>query len=281
MSLMTAPQGRPHAVYSLIRLIAKCGPLDEADISAWMIPAAPKGGSNTRLKATIECARSLGFITKVGTSAWMVNEEPVQATFEEFLDSVHDRVCRSASPDRNIVSAYAVVAAKCEEQEGTTWLRTEPDVFSATVRAAMPRGELFNEERMAAWREWVCALGLGYGKTGALGIFFPRPTERIRRVLGSVSEFQEGGELIAPVFLERLSAAMPYLDGGEVWKGAARALELGPRRRRLSAVLSGALQDLHRDGQLVLLHRGGDHKHAWQLAPGQGPEAFEAVRTHA
>ncbi len=279
MSLMSSPQGRPQAVYSLLRLLDAVGPLDGVALAGWMMPDAPRGGSNARLLATVDCAMSLGFAEKTG-GGWALGLSVLPDTFDDFLDEVHSSLCRSNSPDRDVLSAFAAVVAKCERPKVTDWLRSGPDLFAAEVRAAMPEGQTFNKERLSAWRDWVCALGLGFDNNPALGVFYPRLSGRLRRVIRQQKQFEPDAEIEAEGFLRVISQEMPYADGGALWSGASSALNLPPQRR-LSVCLSEALRDLHTTGELELLHRGGDHKGVKRLAHGRGPAVFEAVRVHA
>ncbi len=274
---MSSPQGRPHAVYSMLKLLGAVGPMDAATLAAWMVPDTPRGGSNLRLLATADCASSLGFIQKSGDS-WVLSVAAPDS-FETFLDQVHTRLCRSDSADQDVLSAFAAVVAMCERSEGTGWLRVSPDHFSAEVRAAMPEGQSFNKDRLSAWRDWVCALGLGYDNNPALGVFYPRLTGRLRRVLRAAVDFEGAAEIDAESFLRAIARAMPYVEGGGLWDTAATTLKLAPQRR-ISVCLSEALRDLHLNGEVELLHRGGDHRGVKRLAHGRGPEAFEAVRIH-
>jgi len=276
MSLLSATQGSPERVWSLLRLLdAHGGTLSREELLIWLNPEFTRreGTSISQLSAanqTIQAALSLDLITADAKNYSLTGTNAPQ-TFLEFADVVHERLCNTdeGDPDRVLLDAYAWVVLKIEREEGFGWLTSWrnsrlADEVNHDLRAAdqVDDSRKFNDTKIPSWRAWLAALGLQV-ELPTSG-HYPYIAERLAREL-LASDLPLERELPAKQVLEVIAHRMPYVDDGKFMKEVlARKGDTPPRH--LSRVLSVSLRDLQEEGVLVVGVRG-DSSEMVQLAP--------------
>ncbi|MED5370941.1 MAG: hypothetical protein VX899_08020 [Myxococcota bacterium] len=265
MSLLSDTQGRPERVWSLCRLLDALGGQARRDeVETWMMPASFRENEKSlvQVRQTIGAARSLGVVRDDGSEI-ALQVEVLPDSLPSFSDLAHGML-RDQPSDADIVMmrAYACVVLETERTDGTSWLAEQSDKQIADrIDEVLRTGEdietrLFNPTKIAPWRAWMLALGLGFEGGPALPTFFPQPAERILRELPKLrSESGTTGEIPASTFMSLLAARMPYLDHGAVSEEISSKMGYRLRPGWVSRVVSEALLDLHDDGVLRLVSR--------------------------
>lgn len=288
MKLLGAPEVRPDAVLALINFLSEVdGEVSERDVCDWMVPALARAavaqsvitaeradGLRKRIRSIRDAAVELGYVRE---GEWRLQKKAPDRL--EFADAVHDALIAAGQWD--IIDAYASLVVECDREPG--WMR---DMTSAEIatrirdRLNVPvDGEtaVFNKERWNAWMSWTTTIGLGTPGPKDVAAFLPHPVRRLQRLLRSRSAPKKS-EVPAGEFMSWVAEHMPYLDGGArhlvAWQ------RTGDRRgAELSRVLTGALLDLDRQGDIELRYQGGDRRDARQMALiSNQPRAFASVR---
>ena len=139
--------------------------------------------------------------------------------------------------------------------------------MSAYVSTAKER--LFNTTKLNGWRKWAEFLGLGWIMAlGPRSILVPDATRRVKVVLPEIFLDQE--TLSFSLFMERLAALCPELDGGQLFLycwSISRGAE--SRSNRLSLMLSTALRTLATLNTITLMNEA-DSSNVWTLYPAEG-----------
>lgn len=267
MSLLSSTQGTPERVWSALgALEAHGGRLEHVEFLRWLNPRfSLKAGLRTlggdADDQTVGAAMSLGFVRKEGSESMLGVSCP--ANYGAFADLVHDRLCSidGDDPDAVLFEVFAWIATEVEAQQSTGWIGSaQNDQFADAAdlgigarpdRQGMRR---FNATKVTPWRRWMTFLGLAADFPRGLG-FYPYVADRLSREL-SRSGMRTGEEVPIATVLEIVARRMPYLDGGRMFEAASARRENAPQGRRLSAILSIALRDLHDEGGLELRVRG-------------------------
>ena len=136
----------------------------------------------------------------------------------------------------------------------------------------MPQPNRFNEPKHKGLEAWFSYAGLGWFDPA--GNFQANPYERLRRALPTI--FGRQRSLGADPFMEKLSAACPELDGGEIFRQANLAWQASEKKCTLG--LSHALIELHLD-QVIRLSCPADSA-GWSVdeAEPPGDEDFKSTR---
>jgi hypothetical protein len=285
MSILTKPQVRPDALFSLLHFIDIHGSEpNDTEIITWMVPGSDLGISPEKreqlgdnLKALRDVASNLGFIEK---NRWRTVSEPPK-TRQEFSDRLHTSFIEQ-SEQVEIIDVYASAVVEIETK-GMAWLSGSVKEISDVLRDRIARPDqqgatgIFNDTRWAAWTAWLTEIGLGFPGPKGITPFFFHPTKRLDRVLRMNPNIKKGKELPAQDLLDIIAQEMPYLDGGERLSAAWHRINDQPSRN-VSRTLSNALRDFNTQGILKLLFTGGDHAGSRQLSDdGSEPEAFATV----
>lgn len=263
MSLLSDTQGRPERVHSLLKLLeAHGGKLGRQEIQAWLMPRALGKERTTAADQTLGAAKSLGFIKAEERRAEQeLTVSPVPEDPAGFGDLVHNRLLDAPNvADRVLFEAYAAVLVRCEQEQGTAWLKIDTVAeVSNFIRHALAGADgakdQFNEEKSPPWRAWLVAMGMAWD-TQEMG-FHPQPTVRLERELpeiGNLLGFDK--EIPAAKFLAQVAQRMPYVDSGPVFEDMARRIRWSRGTPRLGVVLSETLRELHDDQVLQLVLRG-------------------------
>jgi hypothetical protein len=134
---------------------------------------------------------------------------------------------------------------------------------------SLSKERLFNTTKLNGWRKWAEFLGLGWIMAlGSRSILVPDATKRVKAVLPDI--FLDNKALNFSVFMERLAALCPELDGGELFNYCwqiSRGAE--PRGNRLSLMLSTALRTLVTLHMVTLINEA-DSLNVWELYPAEG-----------
>lgn len=263
MSLLSATQGTPERVLSVIHLLAAHGgSLPRAEIIAWLNPKfvrneRERAAPDNAAEQAISAASSLGLISQAGGS-WTLAEGLKDVELSELADRAHDHLITATDDhaDAVLVQAFAHVARQCEQAQGVGWLQLSNPVFADLIQTKLPPRPQgadsdklrFNETKVAPFWRWMSFLGLA---TSLPDMTYPYVAERVSRELRR-SALPRGEEIPARDVLTVIAQRLPYLDGGSHFAAAAERLGLPPTGRSLSPLLSTALRDLHEDGVLVL-----------------------------
>jgi len=272
MSLLTATQGTPNRVFGLLRLLSEAGtPLSVETIAGWLVPENTIGNNEVvrpkeGLEQTLSAARSLRLLSD-GSPVTATAEVP--NTIQAFADLAHQHLCDLPATDANavVLKVYAWFVLR-EDRDAASLHRRERDGLASEIDGAFPRAKdedpkAFNSTKIAPWVRWVSFLGLGMELPNT--IFFPYPAERVLRELRRIAadagfdrdmDFRE--------VQKELSKRAPYLDHGDVFLEMSD--RTGWRPRTLSRVLSGALRELHQEGEIRLIALG-DSADRVQFAP--------------
>ena len=289
MSLLSETQGRPERVFSLLDLLhAHGGQLARGEVLDWLAPAfdaddgvssgVPDGKKPRQIAvgAIIGAARSLGFVAESSDPiALKYPADGPPSSLEALADSVHHRLANAPADDSDytLLEVYAWFVVKTAQQ-GSGWPLSDMTVVHLADQIASElrpnrvdagKERIFNSTKFSAWRDWIIFLGLGW--TGpSLPNFYPDATIRLGRELRRPSlPLKSGVDLDAQDVVDALAGAMPYLDGGPLFRSVASTLGWTPPANQLSPVLSMALRELHDDG-VILLQGRGDAKRALMLA---------------
>lgn len=276
MSLLSATQGSPERVWSLLRVLeAHGGTLGREELLVWLNPEFSRregdvSSHSSAANQTIQAALSLDLIAGEGGS-YSLTRTDVPQEFLGFADMVHQRLCNApqGDPDRVLLEAYAWVVLKIDLEKGFGWLadwRSSrlADEINHDLRALDPADDSrrFNDTKIPSWRAWLAALGLQQALPA--GGHYPYVAERLKRELVA-SDLPLERELPANQVLALIAQRMPYLDDGRLMTEMLERKGDTPPRH-LSWVLSIALRDLQEEGSLVVGVRG-DSADMVQLAP--------------
>lgn len=212
----------------------------------------------------------------------------------EFCDHLHHHL--AVKPiDSDIIEAYAALAALVDSAAERHALQEYLDDTStakkmaAKIRSFVPEENVFNDTRVAAFRHWAAALGLGLG--GTISDFYPVPSRRLARVLTCSTDFSTGESKSTAEIRALVSREMPYLDGSERYRVARHRIQewhagLKPPLSRapldhatseFGYCLSSALRFLESSGELELNFTGDAHVGV-RLTDGRVPERISTIR---
>ena len=146
------------------------------------------------------------------------------------------------------------------------------DQFNRDVFLDAPQDNPFNATKLTGLHRWFSYAGLGWFDPA--GAFQANPYDRLLRALPTI--FGRQRSLAADPFMEKLGAACPELDGGEIFRQANPAWQ--PSEKKCTLGLSHALIELHLD-QVIRLSCPADSA-GWSVdeAEPPGDEDFKSTR---
>ncbi len=103
MALLSATQGTPERVWSLVSILAAHDePMERQAVAAWLNPKyieanEPARDEKTAVDQTIQAAHGLGFVDLSQRGLVQLLLSDVPSEFVEFADLVHDRLARMSS----------------------------------------------------------------------------------------------------------------------------------------------------------------------------------------
>jgi hypothetical protein len=260
MSLLSTPTARPERVFSLISLVRTLGGrVKQTDAKEWLAPSyrnaqggAPKDGD--RVREVFRVARDLGLLESEGND-W-VNICELPSTRRLFALHVHKHLCGlpNEDPDAVLLRAYAWCVAFVEAFGTAELVDRGSQTIANEISEALGRSgeaddeKVFNPTKLAAWKDWMAFLGLGWNDLPGTNGFLPDPSRRIAEELAGLVGSQSRVE--GQVFIAAISRSLPYLDGGALFGEACNTRGLHPAQGQISKLLSQALRMLDGDGVL-------------------------------
>jgi hypothetical protein len=277
MALLSATEGTPERVWSLVSILAAHGgKMERQELVQWLNPLFRSANGEaeekkTAVDATIQAALDLNLIDTSERGQVRLVYEGMIGKYDEFADDVHARLARLSDTDADAVifEAFAWLAVQVEIEGSTLWVDDwSADEFADRADKALnlDAGERrFNKTKRAPWRRWLEFVGLSVPLP--TGEDYPSVTKRLER------ELFEGGlpfdeEIVAGSLLDHIAHRLPYLDGGRLFARLCDRLGHRMAPQRLSRLLSSALRELDEDGRVTLIVRG-DSRYNVELAPDQ------------
>lgn len=297
MSVLSNPQGTPERVWSLVAGVASLrkdseqrASIKRATLEACFNPGYQNNGRTIEARAeffnnTFGAATSLSLL-EVVDGAVMLCEDVEATSYAALADCVHDRLCctameaHTAKPDAVILEAYAWMAARSGQEGDLNWVYDlTRDQFADEANQALAedgRERAINTTKIVAWRRWLLFIGLSVPMPRDW-VDYPLPASRLARELCR-NGLRAGQALSAQDFLAILSQRLPYLDGGRLFERACQRIGYKRDERRLSALTSGALRDLH-DAGVLDLRISGDSPNTIGLSydPAHAVQTFDEV----
>jgi hypothetical protein len=187
-------------------------------------------------------------------------------TRRQFAFHVHThlRELPRGDPDAVLLRAYAWAVVFVEEFGTADLLDRSAQTIANEISEALGRSEqtddekVFNATKLAAWKDWMVFLGLGWNDLPGTKGFLPDPSRRIAEEIPVLSSSQtrvEGEE-----FMTAISRSMPYLDNGVLFEEACNTRGVHPRKGQVSRLLSQALRTLDTEGVVKLDMKGDTRK---------------------
>lgn len=267
MALLTATQGTPHRIWSLLQILGARGEaLLREEIEGWMNPEIHIEGQSSRseksaVSQTIDATAGLGLVDRnAGLLSLSIKEVPKNA--EVLADEIYSRLASPAEGDADAVvfEALALVLAKSDAEKVHHWASLmDRQSLADFLRDALGPGhdgktyDRFNDTKLTPWKRWLEFLGLW--REFPHGMAQPVLTKRLRREV-SRADLAPDTEMDAVDFLAKLRAQMPFIDGGELYEQACERLRIPSKRDELSNCFSAALRELDASGIITLVRRG-------------------------
>jgi hypothetical protein len=292
MALLSATQGTPERVWSLLNILAaNGGEMDRKALTTWLSPPFRTAGgisaeSTTAPGQTIQAANGLGLIDSSDKNTIKLLVTDLPSDHSGFADLVHDRLVElnEDEADAVLLEVFAWQVVQTEQQGSTQWIDDwTAEQFAAEADAAITppdwKGERrFNSTKRTPWRRWMDVVGLNVALPS--GHSYPCVTARIDRHL-KVRYPKGSDEVPADRFLAAIGKDLPYLDGGKLFNRYAARSKLQPQRRTVSRIVSNALRDLAEDKAISFaLH--GDASDNYSLSSDQFSrfQSFAGVVVH-
>lgn len=264
MSLLSATQGRPERVRSLLRLLAAFdGTMERSEAMRWMMPAPLMKAepSTSAFDQTLDAAVGLELASRHRGIITLTAAGRLQGLALD--DHIHEVLCRTGGADAVMMAAYAYFTLRSDKERGTAWIgelgsvkEVADAVANSLKESADDETRAFNSTKLPPWRAWMVQLGLAF-ESSALPTFFPFPARRLERVIEAIAERQGHGIELGPdALVMEIVKGMPYLQGGHIYVQLEDKIGGFPRGQGLGYVLSTALRELHDSGKLQLLSRG-------------------------
>lgn len=277
MALLSATEGTPERVWSLVSILAAhSGSMERQELARWLNPPfrsthGEREDKKSAVDATIQVASDLDLIDTSERGAVRLINGYLSGKYDEFADLIHARLASLSDGDADAVllEAFAWLAVQVEIEGSTLWVDDwSADEFADHADKALTpeAGERrFNKTKRAPWRRWMEFVGLSVPLP--TGEDHPCVTRRLERELfgGSLPLNEEIG---AGRLLDYIAQRLPYLDGGRLFVRLCDRLGHHMAPQRLSRLLSSALRDLGEDGRVTLIVRG-DARNNVELAPDQ------------
>ena len=214
------------------------------------LPEVKSGSKRDQAVATLKAAHELGLITEEegGSLKLTFEKNDPRTTNMIVLEALDERVLGgSTEPEPYFALFYSYLLSLGEkggrEKSGNDWeIEFVRDVFGGQHQP-----NPFNPTKYIGLRRWFRYAGLGW-HDGA-DVFQPNPFERLMRRLPLI--FGGRGELRGEEFMAGLGQKCPELDGGEIFRRAAR--DWSPDHKTCTLGLSQALIELHLEKKIRLL----------------------------
>lgn len=292
MALLSATQGTPERVWSLLTILASHkGEMEREVLSNWLNPkfmsseeAAPE--QNTAVSQTIQAANGLGLIDSSHRTIIRSLIDQAPDDLPTFADIVHEKLVTigDAESDSVMLEAFAWQAVQTELSGSTEWIdNSSSSAFADAADAALtPPGwsgeRRFNSTKLPPWRRWMDLLGLN--ATLPTGHEYPYVVPRLERVLRSGC-MPIDKEIPAAEFMRIVAAKLPYLDGGKLFEVFAKRASLSLPPRTVSRLLSSAMRELVEDSVITLPVRGDSgENYSLSLDPFSRVRSFAGVVVH-
>lgn len=276
MSLLSTPTGRPERVFSLISLVrALGGRISSEDAKEWLAPqyrgaeaGPPK--DRERVREVFRVARDLKLLEAEGDD-WVSTVE-LPSTRRALATHVHGHLSAVPvdHPDGVLLRAYAWCVAFVESNGVAALVGKTAAQLASEIATGLGRSKegdeekSFNTTKLAAWKDWMAFLGLGWNDLPGFTGFLPDPARRIEEDLGTLTGDKQ--RLDAEAFVAAVSRGLPYLDGGPLFEEACSKGLTRPPKGRLSRVLSQALRALE-GSEVLRCTFDGDSKKGVELFP--------------
>ncbi|UKJ75446.1 hypothetical protein [Azospirillum brasilense] len=278
MALLSATQGTPERVWSLLTVLAAHGgSMERQDLLNWLNPRFVQAGAEVKdeksaADQTIQAALGLGLIDTRDRSKVRLAIDSVPGRFPAFSDLIHARLLTAPEDDADatLIQVFAWLVVQAEIEGSTLWVEEwsrndfADKANDALIGASDEAGERrFNTTKHAPWRRWMEHVGLMVSLP--TGDEYPDVTKRLaRELLGGALPLNQ--EIAANVFLEHIAKNLPYLDGGRLFNGMCQRLGHRMPARAVSLILSIALRNLRDDGHLIPVV-SGDARDNFELFP--------------
>lgn len=293
MALLNPPELRPSVMVVITRFLAtRRGQRDQLErLVGTLAPACLQGASSDLdVRANLTVATELGLFTRAGDEVCLAEGVAKVAQLGDGAIVNHLRA-RVFCDEVNTAPWGSQVGAR-DLTNGLSWFLTfapseSPIQMEGHERSAKdlqerdfgPRQASEDDDEAGGWpignptrwnsfRRWSCSLGFSW--VSPRGHLVPDPTRAIRDVLPEA--IGGSSELSAQEFIDKLSAALPVLDGGRYRVHVEANWRRGESdQSRLSAPLSDALErlrgtrELHfddrADASRVTRHDGSTFSH--------------------
>jgi hypothetical protein len=267
MALLSATQGTPERVWSLLNILsAHGGEMDKQALIEWLNPRFTQGSNppkdeRSAVDQTIQAAVGLKLIDMGQRRSVRCLVDPIPTHYMAFSDLVHSRLTMTADEDADsvLLEAYAWLVIQIEIEGSTVWIQDwTADKFADTADAAiLPRegdpDRRFNKTKRAPWQRWMEMIGLSI--TLPTGNTHPDLTTRLERELFN-GALPIDTELPVDQLMSHLAKYMPYLNGGRLFERVRQRLQFSAPTRTVSRLLSASLRDLQEDDRISLVARG-------------------------
>jgi hypothetical protein len=263
----------PHRVLSLLTLINQLSRANRGDLLSLLQPSAisekPEiardvyaAANSNRLIHEDESRERIANIAIPNEA--LLDMDKFRAYLQNELLDVTDE-----AEYHYVLSLFAAwIAVQNEQVLETTKLEWEQR-FNAQLYPGREERVVNEHPGITSWMEWADFLGWGWQlKFGQLqSKFVPDCTGRLQPLLAEL--LPEADFIPFGLFMERLSARCPELDGGVLFERCWEACRRQERRgNRLSLMLSTALRVLNQNGSVALEDRA-DAPDNWTLYPAQ------------
>ena len=271
----------PNRLYAMLCLIAKQGEMARSQIIQLMQPESIAANQvmATDIFRTLEL---LGFIeasSNRNRSAQLAIDIDLLDSVETFRNVLQERVGGVATEeaDHFILNQFAAWYA-IQDNGVFSMSRSDYEAkFHEQLYPGIEKRLVTSAQSIPAWTSWAEFVGWGWQlRSGQQETtLIPDCTIRLRPLLGEL--LPETDAILFGVFMERLAARCPELDGGALFERCWEASRPYERRgNRLSLMLSTALRVLHQQGEIALEDRA-DATDNWTLFPAQ---SYIARATH-
>lgn len=273
--LINHGQTTPGRLHSLLRLVKRLGKAERQQLLDYLQP--PQLVENQEAAILVyNDALHLGLLQPVEgqrdrvTLAPAITDEDLESV-DTFRAIMQQRLLGVTEPqqDNYLLNLYAAWYAVQDEwvlqtsRKDDLAIKFNQEIFPRDESESLAGGRAFNTTKLNAWLTWATFLGWGIAYNKRL---LPAAQERLTPVLKTIA----GRKMTMGEFMGAVAQRCPELDGGELFhycRQASRPAE--GRTQQLSLMLSTALRQFHRQGNLILEHRA-DATDRWYLYPATG-----------
>lgn len=243
-------------------------------------PLDPDLSSSSPAAATAKAALELGVVEESDSVLSLsVGCRKLKDTRAAILSAFDARVLSDTDVEKYFALFYAYYLGLGKQVYARRSFNNEQwaEQFNKDVFADAPQENRFNGTKLTGLHRWFSYAGLGwYDPSDELPIrcFQANPYDRIKRAFPAI--FVRQDKLDADVFMAKLAATCPELDGGKIFLQANP--EWDATQKQCTLGLSHALIELHLDG-VVRIACPADSA-GWNLDQAEPPrnEAFLSDR---